>query len=338
MSEPTILIGHGAGGKLSRDLIQDVFVNAFSNPSLNPLNDASIVPVNGKIAFTTDSYVVDPIIFPGGNIGKLAVSGTVNDLLVCGVKPLYLSAGFIIEEGFSIPTLKEIAASMAEEARLAGVSIITGDTKVVKKGQCDKVFINTAGIGEVIDGLALNNPKVKLEENDCVVVSGYLGDHAMAILAARNDISFEQELISDVAPLNKLILPLYESFPNEIKFARDITRGGIATVLNELTENSPFGIELFEESIPIREAVHGICEIFGYDPLYLANEGKVAFVVSETKSQALVKAMRQLPYGSEAQIIGRVKMEHPGKVTMRSLIGGSRIVDMLSGEMLPRIC
>lgn len=338
MADQTILIGHGAGGKLSHELIESIFVKQFSNTLLSGLNDSSITDISGKTAFTTDSYVIDPIFFPGGDIGKLAVSGTVNDLLVTGAKPKYLSAGFIIEEGFSIEELEKIAQSMAEEAKDAGVQIVTGDTKVVKKGQCDKVFINTAGIGEALPEVKQLWARPELNPGDKIIVSGNLGDHAISVLAARNNIKFEQEVLSDVAPLCDLVLPLYESFAPALRFMRDITRGGLATVLNEITENQRYGIELAEDDIPVRCEVQGICEVFGYDPLYLANEGKVVLVAGAEQADKVLQTMRSLPYGQGSKIVGEVTDKNPGRVSIKSVIGGSRIVDMLSGEMLPRIC
>ncbi|MBN1117685.1 MAG: hydrogenase expression/formation protein HypE [Bacteroidales bacterium] len=338
MSNQKILMGHGAGGKLSHQLIQRIFVRHFSNKSLSVLNDASVIKTSAFTAFTTDSYVIDPIFFPGGDIGKLAVSGTVNDLLVSGAVPKYLSAGFIIEEGFLIDDLVKIVASMADEARKAGVEIITGDTKVVKKGQCDKIFINTAGIGDAIESESKLWKTPKLRAGDKVIVSGCLGDHAMAVLSARSSISFEREVLSDVAPLNKLILPLYTNFPGKISFMRDVTRGGLATVLNEICADSELGIELFENKIPVRCEVEGVCEIFGYDPLYLANEGKVVIIVESETAEAILEQIKSCEFGKKAEIVGEINKRAPGRVIMNSVIGGTRIVDMLAGEMLPRIC
>ncbi len=340
MPDQNILIGHGAGGRLSHNLIKNIFVRHFSNPRLSQLNDSSIVETTNHTAFTTDSYVVDPLFFPGGDIGKLAVSGTVNDLLVSGAKPEYLSAGFIIEEGFCIGDLEKVVISMAEESEKANVKIVTGDTKVVKKGQCDKLFINTAGIGKAIPSVKKLWKKPVLKSGDKVIVSGFLGDHAITILAARNNIKFEKEITSDVAPLNNLILPLFFLYPKDIRFLRDITRGGLATVLNEITEGTNFGIELEENKIPVRDEVNGVCEIFGYDPVYLANEGKVVLIVSADKAKEVERKMKTLPYGANSCIIGEITNNagRKGKVIMKSVIGGNRIVDMLSGEMLPRIC
>lgn len=337
MQKDIVLLGHGAGGKLSHRLIEDVFLKHFANKELNKLSDASILSTHSKTAFTTDSYVVDPIFFPGGDIGKLAISGTVNDLLVGGAIPQYLSAGFIIEEGFALSELEAVVVSMAKEAKRANVQIVTGDTKVVKKGQCDKLFINTAGIGKANDHAIHMCEERNIKEGDKVIVSGFLGDHAIAILAARNNIEFEKEVLSDVAPLNNLILPVLEDYNISVRFMRDITRGGLATVLNEVCDSS-FGILLNEEAIPVRQEVLGTCEIFGYDPLYLANEGKVVMIVEDNAADAVVEKMQSLDLGQDAKIVGEITAENKGKVVLQSLIGGKRIVDMLSGEMLPRIC
>ncbi|MBN2486413.1 MAG: hydrogenase expression/formation protein HypE [Bacteroidales bacterium] len=338
MNNNHILIGHGSGGKLTHQLIEDVFVRYFKNSYLNTLNDSSIVKTSAHTAFTTDSYVIDPLFFPGGDIGKLAVSGTVNDLLVSGSLPKYLSTGFIIEEGFPLADLKRIVLSMAEEAANAHVEIVTGDTKVVKKGQCDKIFINTAGIGQGIETVSHLWGKPALSPGDKIIISGFLGDHSAAIMAARNNISFEKPLVSDVAPLNKLILPLFEKFGNSIKFLRDITRGGLATILNELCSNSGFGINISEEKIPIRQEVSGFCEIFGFDPLYLANEGKIVLAVENGHAGAILKTMQSLPFGEHSEIIGEIIHSNCGKVLLQTNIGSHRILDMLSGEILPRIC
>lgn len=338
MNDERISIGHGSGGKLTHRLIENIFLKYFSNSHLEMLNDASVVKTSEQTAFTTDSYVIDPLFFPGGNIGKLAVSGTVNDLLVTGAVPRYLSAGFIIEEGFSLNDLEKIVQSMAAEAANAKVEIVTGDTKVVKKGQCDKLYINTSGIGWGIEKVSHLWGKPNLEDGDALIVSGFLGDHSAAILSARNNITFETELISDVAPLNELILPLYEEFGNSIEFIRDITRGGLATILNEICNNNSFGIQVSEEKIPVRQEVSGFCEIFGFDPLYLANEGKIVLVVKNNQAENILKKMRNLPFGNNSGIIGWITNKNPGKVLLETAVGGHRILDMLSGEMLPRIC
>lgn len=338
MKEKKILIGHGSGGKLTHELIENIFLKHFSNKHLSKLTDSAVVEIEGKIAFTTDSYVIDPVFFPGGDIGKLAVSGTINDLLTCGAIPKYLSAGFIIEEGFDINDLDKIAESMAQEAKSSGVVISSGDTKVVKKGQCDKIFINTSGVGEVPGNLEHLSNLPKLEIGDKVIVSGYLGDHAIAILSARNNIQFERPVFSDVSPLTNLITPLLNHYGTQIKFMRDITRGGLATILNEVIGKTDYCIELNENKIPVRCETQGICEVFGYDPLYLANEGKMALVVSSDTAEIILKEMRNTVLGKNAEIVGEVTHEAKGRVILNSVIGGSRIVDMLTGEMLPRIC
>ncbi len=338
MSENTILLSHGAGGKQTRKLIDHIFVKHFNNKQLSTLDDSAIINTNNKSAFTTDSYVIDPLIFHGGNIGNLAISGTVNDLLVCGAIPQYISAGFIIEEGLSLNTLEEIVSSMANDAKKANVSIVTGDTKVVEKGHCDKLFINTAGIGKIPPESMHLQHAPNIKPGDKLIVSGYLGDHAVAILAARNNIHFEKDIQSDVQPLNNLMLPLWKQFRQNIKFTRDITRGGLATILNELTEKANFGIELQESTIPVRDEVNGVCEIFGFDPLYLANEGKILFVVEKTAAEEILEKIKSFNEGKNAAIIGNITETGIQKVRLKSTIGGSRIIDMLSGEMLPRIC
>ena len=338
MNTKNIILGHGSGGKLTNNLIKDIFVKHFKNSHFDNLNDSSLVATSATSAFTTDSFVIDPIFFPGGDIGKLAVSGTVNDLLVSGAIPKYLSAGFIIEEGLPIDDLEKIATSMAEEARIANIEIVTGDTKVVKKGQCDKLFINTAGIGHISEKTLHLGKNAVFNPGDKIIVSGYLGDHTAAILAVRNNITFDEGFISDVAPLNDLILPLVNSFSQDIKFMRDITRGGLATILNEICNHTEFGIKISETSLPIRKQVSGFCEIFGYDPLYLANEGKIIMVVKNELAEKVISDMKKLPYGEHAETVGEITKENVGKVLLDTAIGGTRIVDMLSGEMLPRIC
>ncbi len=338
MPEKIIRIGHGAGGKLTHQLIEEIFVKHFSNPYLDQLNDSSVFELNGKTAYTTDSYVIDPIFFPGGDIGKLAVSGTVNDLLSCGAVPKYLSAGFILEEGFEIESLEKIAISMAEEASRSGVQIVCGDTKVVKKGQCDKIYINTSGIGAVDQNCEHLSQEPEYLIGDKIIVTGNLGDHAIAVLSARNNISFEKSVLSDVAPLCELMFPIFTSNGNDLRFLRDITRGGLATVLNEAIENKEFSIELEEKEIPVSCEVEGICEVFGYDPLYLANEGKMVLIVNADKANEILETLHRNDLGKKASIIGEVTNRAPGKVLVQPTIGGSRIVDMLSGEMLPRIC
>lgn len=334
----TILLGHGSGGKLTHELITEVFVKRFSNPTLEGLTDAAVLNTeSSRLAFTTDAFVVDPIFFPGGNIGKLAVAGTVNDLAVSGAKPLYLSASFIIEEGFPVDDLITIVDAMAAEARDAGLQIVTGDTKVVQKGQCDKVFINTTGIGTFSVSRQPLPGKAGIQAGDKIIVSGTIGDHGMAVLAARNELPLKTTLTSDCACLNHLIdAALSES--DAIRFMRDATRGGLGTVLAELCENSQWGIKLQEEAIPVAEEVRGMCELLGFDPLYVANEGKVVMVVSPNDTEKVLKSLRNHPLGADAAVIGEIVKEHPGLTWLHTTFGSTRIVDMLTGEQLPRIC
>jgi len=338
---PTITLAHGGGGKAMRDLIDDVFVSAFDNDALAPLEDQARFALTDfsshgdRLAFTTDSYVVDPLVFPGGDIGKLAVCGTVNDLAVGGARPLYLSCSVVVEEGVKVDTLREIAGSMARTAADAGVLIVTGDTKVVERGACDKLFINTAGIGAIRRGLHLGADKAR--PGDAVLVNGVLGDHGAAILNARGDMALSTPIESDCAPLNGLIENIIETAP-DLRFLRDATRGGLATVLNEIALASEVGIEIFEDQTPIREEVKGFCEILGLDPLYLANEGKVVCVVPDDRVQATLAAMESHPFGLGAAKIGHITEERAGRVIMQTTFGGQRVVDMLVGEQLPRIC
>jgi hydrogenase expression/formation protein HypE len=338
---PTVTLAHGGGGKAMKDLIDDVFVAAFSNEALDPLEDqarfdfASLCAHGDRLAFTTDSFVVDPLIFPGGDIGKLAVCGTVNDLAVGGARPLYLSCAVIIEEGVTIEFLRQIARSMAEAARAAGVAIVTGDTKVVHKGACDKLFITTTGIGVIREGIELGAHRAR--PGDVVLVNGLLGDHGAAILGARGDMALSTEIESDCAALHGLIDMLLKAAPGT-RAMRDATRGGLATVLNEIAAASEVGIEIDEIRTPIREEVKGFCEILGLDPLYLANEGKIVAVVPEEEVETALAAMRAHPLGQGASVIGRIHDGETGRVTMQTVFGGKRIVDMLVGEQLPRIC
>jgi hydrogenase expression/formation protein HypE len=338
---PTVTLAHGGGGSAMKDLIDDVFLEAFDNPLLAPLDDQarlnmqSLAAQGARLAFTTDSFVVDPLVFPGGDIGKLAVCGTVNDLAVGGAVPLYLSCAVIIEEGLPIEFLRQIARSMSDTAEQAGVQIVTGDTKVVNKGACDKMFITTTGIGTIVPELDLAAHRVR--PGDCVLVNGPLGDHGAAILAARGELALESLIASDCAPVHHLIAALLSAAPGT-RFIRDPTRGGIATVLNEIAEAGQVAIEIDETSTPLREEVRGLCEILGLDPLYLANEGKIVAVVPPGDSERALVAMREQPLGKNSSLIGRVISGAPGRVTMRTVFGGSRIVDMLVGEQLPRIC
>ena len=338
---PKVTLAHGGGGKAMRDLIDDVFISAFDNPMLAPLEDqarmtlADLARHGDRLAFTSDSFVVDPIEFPGGDIGKLAVCGTVNDLAVGGAKPLYLSCSVIIEEGMEVDLLRRIAISMARTAAQAGVAIVTGDTKVVGHGSCDKIFINTAGIGVIRDSLDLGAHRAAA--GDAILVNGLLGDHGAAILGARGDLCLNSAIESDCAPLNGLIDALLDACP-DVKFIRDATRGGLATVVNEIAEASGVGIELDEKATPLREDVKGFCEILGLDPLYLANEGKIVVVAPAAAAEKARAAMAAHPLGRDAAIIGRVTQTIAGRVVMQTHFGGKRIVDMLVGEQLPRIC
>ena len=338
---PTVTLAHGGGGKAMKDLIDDVFVRAFDNPWLAPLEDqarfdlADLARRGDRLAFTTDSFVVDPLIFPGGDIGKLAVCGTINDLAVGGAVPLYLSCAAIIEEGVTIDLLRQIAASMAVTAREAGVAIVTGDTKIVSKGACDKLFLTTTGVGVIREGVDLGADRAR--PGDAVLVNGLLGDHGAAILCARGDMALDTPIESDCAPLHGLIAALLAAAPG-VRFVRDPTRGGLATVLNEVAEASQIAIEIDESATPIREEVKAFCEILGLDPLYLANEGKIVAIAPPNEADAALAALRAHPLGKRAAIVGRVHSGEPGRVTMRTVFGGRRIVDMLVGEQLPRIC
>lgn len=339
---PTVTLAHGGGGKAMHDLIDDIFIRAFDNEYLSPLEDqarlslAELAAQGEKLAFTTDSYVVDPLIFPGGDIGKLAICGTINDLAVGGAVPLYLSCAAIIEEGLDIGLLRQIVNSMAATAAEAGVLIVTGDTKIVPNGACDKLFLNTTGVGVIPAGVALSAGAA--QPSDAVLVNGVLGDHGATILNARGDMVLTTPIESDCAALHGLMDCLLAAAPNT-RFVRDATRGGIATVLNEIAAASQVGIQIIEDQTPIRTEVKGFCEILGLDPLYLANEGKIVCIVPESDKDAALEAMRAHPLGgSEAACIGKVTAERPGRVVMQTLIGGRRIVDMLVGEQLPRIC
>ena len=335
-AKDTILLGHGSGGKLSAELIRDVFLPYLNNEVLARLDDQAIVNINGqRLAFTTDSFVVKPLFFPGGDIGSLAVHGTVNDLAMGGATPLFLSAAFIIEEGFSIEELRQIVDSMRRAAAAAGVQVVTGDTKVVEKGKGDGLFINTTGIGIVPEGVELSADRAR--PGDKVLLSGSIGDHGIAILAQREGLEFETAIESDSAALHTLVGEMLQ-VTREIRCMRDPTRGGVSSTLNEIAQQSNVGIELDERSIPVREEVRGACELLGLDPLYVANEGKLIAIVAPNAAPVLLQAMRRHPLGSEAQIIGTVKDTNPGLVTMRTPFGTTRIVDMLAGDQLPRIC
>jgi hydrogenase expression/formation protein HypE len=337
MQQPALIqLDQGSGGRAMHELIETLFMSAFDNPLLAERNDSAVFKVQeGVLAMTTDSYVVDPIFFPGGNIGSLAVHGTVNDLAMRGAKPLYITAGFILEEGLAFDDLKKIVISMAEAARAAGVLIIAGDTKVVPRGKADKVFINTSGIGIVPVGIDIDGRKAR--PGDKVLINGTIGDHGMAVLCKREGLAFENDINSDAAALNGLVDRILEAFAG-VHVLRDPTRGGVATTLNEIAEQSCVGIRLFEEALPIREDVLGACEVLGLDPLYVANEGKVLVIVPAQGSEAVLSAMKSHPLGPGACCIGEVVADNPGRVFLRTRIGGHRLVDMLRGEQLPRIC
>ena len=367
MSDNVILLAHGSGGRLSHDLVEQLFVRYFDNPTLLQLDDSAVVPIpesqapfHGtgdqvlsplpaspvRLVFSTDSYVVSPLFFPGGDIGKLAVCGTVNDLSMSGAWPLWLSAGFIIEEGLPLAELERLVASMAATAELAGVQIVTGDTKVVDRGSADKLFINTAGVGLVPPGVEIAGDRAR--PGDVVLLSGTIGDHGMTIMTQREGLQFDSPLESDCAPLNRLVADLLAAVSSPVgegtgeggalRCLRDPTRGGLATALNELAARSGVGIEIEETAVPVREAVRGACELLGLDPLYVANEGKLVAIVAPEVADAALTALRAHKYGREAAVIGRVTDAHRGRVVQRTALGAHRVVDMLVGEQLPRIC
>lgn len=331
-----IVLGHGSGGKLTAQLIENLFLPAFSNPLLDRLDDQAVLEVNGsRLAFTTDSFVVTPIFFPGGDIGRLAVNGTVNDLAMSGARPLYLAAGFILEEGLPTEELRQIVASMSAAAREAGVQLVTGDTKVVNRGKGDKVFISTTGIGVIEKPVNISASLAR--PGDKIILSGYVGDHGMAILSQRENLEFEGVIESDCAPLHRLVDDMLEA-SCDIHVLRDPTRGGVATVLNEIAAHSKVGMMLRETEIPVRDTVRGACEILGLDPLYVANEGKLIAMVAADAAESVLRAMRANPLGEDARIIGEIISAHPGMVLMQTEIGGTRVLDALFGEQLPRIC
>lgn len=336
--ENKILLGHGSGGQMSHELITDLFVKYFNNEFLGTQSDSSILPVQtDKIAFTTDSFVVDPLIFPGGDIGKLAIAGTVNDLAVSGARPLYLSCSFIIEEGLPMQMLEMMVRSMADEANKAGILITTGDTKVVDRGKCDKLFINTTGVGEMKEGYAHISTGANIRPGDKIIINGSIADHGMAIMAARNDLNIQSKITSDCACLNGLIAEAM-AVSNSIRFMRDATRGGLGTVLTELASGNNFGLQIEEDSIVVKENIRGICELLGFDPIYVANEGKVVLVTGKEDAGKILDAWRKHPLGKEASVIGEITEAHPGKAWITTEIGGKRLIDMLAGEQLPRIC
>lgn len=327
-----IEIGHGSGGKLTRDLIEQTFLKYLSSEELNALEDAATLDINNsKIAVTTDSYVVNPLFFPGGDIGKLSICGTVNDLVVSGAVPEYVSTGFIIEEGFSLNSLTEIVKSLSRSAKNAGIKVVTGDTKVVEKGKCDGIYINTTGIGTIKKHMTLNN----VSAGDAVILSGTVGDHGTAIAIARNEFDIDAQVESDCASLNELLMPLFEM--DGVKWMRDPTRGGVATVLAELSETTGLGIQVFEDRVPVRDDVRFISDMLGYDPLYLANEGKAVIITSEESANESLAILKNHPLGKNAVIIGNITSKYTG-VRLKTRIGGERVLDMLEEEMLPRIC
>ena len=327
---------HGSGGRAMANLIESLFAKSFDNPALAESNDqARLDPPQGRLAFSTDCFVVSPLFFPGGDIGSLAVHGTVNDVAMAGAKPLWLSAGFILEEGFPLADLEKIIKSMAEAARTCGVSIVTGDTKVVEKGKADGLYITTSGIGTVPAGVDVSAHRVKA--GDAVLLSGPIGDHGMAVMSKRENLSFESEIVSDSAPLNGLVAAML-ACGADIHALRDPTRGGLATTLNEIAQTAKAGIRIEETAIPVRPAVQSACEILGLDPLYVANEGRLIAFCAAKDADTLLRAMRDHEYGREASIIGHVVEDSGQFVEMRTALGGNRIVDWLTGEQLPRIC
>ncbi|UCG39404.1 MAG: hydrogenase expression/formation protein HypE [bacterium] len=337
MSEERILLSHGAGGRKSSELTRRIFLKYFKDPALLRLDDMALLDMPaGRLSISTDTYTVDPIFFPGGDIGSLAVHGTVNDVAMAGADPIAMSVGFIVEEGLPMSQLERIASSMARAAREAGVRIVTADTKVVTKGAADRIFINTTGFGLVPEGIHISGHLAR--EGDAVLLSGTVGDHGIAIASAREGIAFRTTVTSDSAPLNGLVRQLVDALGGDVHVLRDPTRGGLATVLVEIASQSGVGIRIRESDIPVRDAVKGACELLGYDPLYLANEGKLVAMVAQGASERALEIMRSHRYGSEAAIIGETVRDNPGKVVLKTAMGGRRLVDKLSGEMLPRIC
>jgi hydrogenase expression/formation protein HypE len=332
--EDKILLAHGSGGKLMHDLIQS-FLPELSNPILDRMEDSAVFEVSGRMAFTTDSFVVNPIFFPGGDIGKLAVCGTVNDLAMSGAKPLYLSLALIIEEGLPIADLKKIIISIKKTAAEAGVKIVTGDTKVVNRGSADKLFINTAGVGAVPEGV--NISAANAQPGDKIIISGTIGDHGIAVMSKREGLKFDLPVPSDCAPLNGLTADMLAA-SQSIHCMRDPTRGGLATTLNDFVEKSKVGIIIHEDKIPINKAVLAACELLGLDPLYIANEGKLVAIVPRDDAESVLAVIKRHKYGKDAAIIGEVVTAHPGRVVMKTVLGASRIIDMPVGELLPRIC
>ena len=336
MKTEKILLDHGGGGKMSHRLITDLILPIFDNPILSILHDSAVVDFNGqRLAFSTDTFVVDPIFFPGGSIGNLAVNGTVNDLAMSGATPHCISLGLIMEEGFSINELKMILKDVAAAADKAGVMVVTGDTKVVPKGAVDKIFINTSGIGTISENVHISSHRARV--GDKIILSGSIADHGMAVLTQREGLTFKAAIHSDTAPLNRMVERMLDEY-RDIHVLRDPTRGGVATALNEIAQQSNVGINIFEDRIPLKGDVAGICELLGFDPLYIANEGKLIAFVNSDHAEPVLAAVKESPYGKDAAVIGEVVSDHPTRVIMQTRIGGTRIVDMLTGEQLPRIC
>ena len=336
LKEERITLSHGSGGKATQTLIEAVFLEAFSNPLLAPLEDGAVLTAHGgRLAFTTDSYVVSPLFFPGGDIGDLAVNGTVNDLAVSGARPLWLSAGFILEEGFPVADLERIVGSMAAAAERAGVQVVTGDTKVVQRGKADGCYVNTAGVGVIERPLELGVATAR--PGDAVIVSGPIGEHGITIMLARGELDIESEMESDTAPLNGLVERLLDAAPG-VRGLRDATRGGVATICNEVARAAGVAVVVDEDSVPVRPDVRGACELLGIDPLYVACEGRLVAIVDGDQVDAAMAALRSHPLGEGAAVIGRVRDDPPGLVLLKTSFGGTRIVDLLVGDPLPRIC
>lgn len=332
-----VLLGHGSGGRLTHELIGDLILDKLRNPILQRLEDSAVFNLNGsRVAFTTDSYVVKPIFFPGGDIGKLAICGTINDLAVTGAVPKYISCGLILEEGFPLRDLERILDSMAEMAAEAGVEVVTGDTKVVERGKADGIFINTSGVGFIPEGIRLGMEEIRA--GDRILINGPIGDHGIAVLSKREGMQFETEIVSDCAPLNGLIARLISEVGDGVRFMRDPTRGGLATTLKEIAEGTGLGVEADERSIPVNEPVRAACEILGLDPMFVANEGKVIVVIEPESAPKALQIMKEHPLGIGSAVIGEMTADHPGQVHLKTEIGSKRMIDMPVGEQLPRIC
>jgi len=332
-----ITMAHGAGGKATRQLVEGLFVPKLNNETLAELDDAALLTLDGaKLAFTTDSYVVKPINFPGGSIGELAINGTVNDLAVSGAKPMWISSAFILEEGLPAEVVKREASAMAAAAERAGVQVVTGDTKVVERGKCDEMYINTAGLGLIVTNHSLSVGACS--DGDKILVSGFIGDHGAAIMMTRGELELESEVVSDTAPLWSVAEALINSAGDGLRCMRDATRGGVATVLNEIALTADVGIVIAEDRVPVRPAVNGACELLGIDPLHMANEGKLIAVIAADQADAALEAVRRTPGGENAALVGEVRAEPPGRVLIKAIFGGHRIIDMLVGDPLPRIC